>query len=451
MMDAARGADRDRGRHGREAGGASRPSPSTTSPSAARQVVNDAMDILGGKGICMGPVELPRRRATAAAGGDHRRGRQHPDPQPDHLRPGRDPLPPVRAEGDAGAAREADRAKASRRLRRRAVRPHPLRARQLRAHASCMGLTGSHFVARAARTSRRETRRYYQQLTRFSAAFAFLADVSMGVLGGGAEAQGEALGAAGRHPVAAVPVLGDAEALRGRGPPDGRRAAAALGDVGRDVQGAERASRACSRTSPTASSPWCCAGSCSRSAGRTWCRPTSWATRWRELLIEPSADARPADRRHRSSRKAADDPVALIELALDATLAAEPIEAKIRAAHEGPAARRQAAAGRGRRRAGRACAGQGIDHRGRRRRRCSPPATLTAQGDPGRRLPAGPRHLGAATARLQQSRGNGGVELGAGPQGRRVADGTAAPPPFHAVTARAARSPRWRPDARKTP
>src|SRR4029078_6542333 len=30
-----------------------------------------------------------------------------------------------------------------------------------------------------------ETRRYYQQLTRFSAAFAFLSDVSMLVLGGG--------------------------------------------------------------------------------------------------------------------------------------------------------------------------------------------------------------------------------------------------------------------------
>ena len=34
------------------------------------------------------------------AGRDHRRGREHPDAQPDHLRPGRDPLPSVRAEGD---------------------------------------------------------------------------------------------------------------------------------------------------------------------------------------------------------------------------------------------------------------------------------------------------------------------------------------------------------------
>ena len=46
-----------------------------------------------------------------------------------------------------------------------------------------MGWTGSHFVAVPADVAP-ETRRYYQQLTRFSAALAFLADVSMGTLGG---------------------------------------------------------------------------------------------------------------------------------------------------------------------------------------------------------------------------------------------------------------------------
>jgi hypothetical protein len=45
-----------------------------------------------------------------------------------------------------------------------------------------MGLTGSHFVG--AGDVAPETRRYYQQLSRFSAAFAFLADVSMFVMGG---------------------------------------------------------------------------------------------------------------------------------------------------------------------------------------------------------------------------------------------------------------------------
>jgi acyl-CoA dehydrogenase len=46
-----------------------------------------------------------------------------------------------------------------------------------------MGWTGSHFVS-VPKDVAPETRRYYQQLTRFSAALAFLADVSMGTLGG---------------------------------------------------------------------------------------------------------------------------------------------------------------------------------------------------------------------------------------------------------------------------
>jgi acyl-CoA dehydrogenase len=46
-----------------------------------------------------------------------------------------------------------------------------------------MGFTGSHFVG-VPHDVAPQTRRYYQQLTRFSAALAFLADVSMGSLGG---------------------------------------------------------------------------------------------------------------------------------------------------------------------------------------------------------------------------------------------------------------------------
>src|SRR5205085_9859980 len=51
------------------------------------------------------------------------------------------------------------------------------------ARALVMGFTGSHFV-RVPENLARETRRYYQQLTRFSAMLAFLSDVSMGSLGG---------------------------------------------------------------------------------------------------------------------------------------------------------------------------------------------------------------------------------------------------------------------------
>jgi hypothetical protein len=47
------------------------------------------------------PLELPRPRLPAGAGRHHRGRRQHPDAQPDHLRPGRHPLPPLRAGRDA--------------------------------------------------------------------------------------------------------------------------------------------------------------------------------------------------------------------------------------------------------------------------------------------------------------------------------------------------------------
>ena len=81
-----------------------------------------------------------------------------------------------------------------------------------------MGLTGSHFVARAGGRRRPRTRRYYQQLTRFSAAFAFLADVSMGVLGGALKRKEKLSARLGDILSLPVPVLGDAQALRGRGP-----------------------------------------------------------------------------------------------------------------------------------------------------------------------------------------------------------------------------------------
>lgn len=51
------------------------------------------------------------------------------------------------------------------------------------ARALVMGLTGSHFV-KVPDNVAPETRRYYQQLTRYSAAFAFLSDISMGTMGG---------------------------------------------------------------------------------------------------------------------------------------------------------------------------------------------------------------------------------------------------------------------------
>ncbi len=86
------------------------------------------------QGHLHGTVEFPGRRLYAAPGRDHRRGREHPDAQPHHLRTGRDPLPPVRAEGNQGHAPHRFAGRLDR-IRRRAVRPPALRHLELRAHA----------------------------------------------------------------------------------------------------------------------------------------------------------------------------------------------------------------------------------------------------------------------------------------------------------------------------
>ena len=222
------------------------------------------------------------------AGRDHRRGREHPDAQPDHLRPGRDPLPSVRAEGDRARRATPTATTASIAFDARAVRPPALRAVEPRAHAG----DGPHRLAlrRACPADvAPETRRYYQQLTRFSAALAFLADVSMGTLGGALKRK-EKLSAR----------LGDilsllylCSATLKRYEDEGRQAADAplmhwaIWDAmfkaqnafeGRDLQLPEPAHRGAAAR-----------GSCSRSAGPTSCRPTRSATRWRALLIAPSA------------------------------------------------------------------------------------------------------------------------------------------------------------------
>ena len=146
-----------------------------------RVVVNDAMDILGGKGICLGPSNFMGRAyqqlpvAITVEGANiltrsliiFGQGaiRCHPF---------------VLAE--INAAREPDRAKASRDFDA-ALFGHVRFALSNCMRAFVLGITGSQW-ARVPDVSPR-TRRHFQKLTRFSAAFAFLADVSMLVLGGG--------------------------------------------------------------------------------------------------------------------------------------------------------------------------------------------------------------------------------------------------------------------------
>ena len=145
-----------------------------------RSVVNDAMDIAGGKGICMGPsnflgaayMQMPVSITVEGANILTRSliifGQGAIRCHPYVLR-------------EMNAAHEPDARAASIGFDR-ALFGHIRFALANFARSFVLGLSGSHPV-RVADVAP-ETRRYYQQLTRFSAALAFLADVSMGVLGG---------------------------------------------------------------------------------------------------------------------------------------------------------------------------------------------------------------------------------------------------------------------------
>jgi acyl-CoA dehydrogenase len=147
-----------------------------------RKIVNDAMDIQGGKGICLGPSNFMGRAyqqipimITVEGANILTRSliifgqgaiRCHPF-----------------VLKELQATREPDRAKAARDFDR-ALWGHVRFTVTNAARALVMGLTGSHWV-RVPRNLAPENRRYFQQLTRFSAAFAFVSDISMLVLGGG--------------------------------------------------------------------------------------------------------------------------------------------------------------------------------------------------------------------------------------------------------------------------
>jgi acyl-CoA dehydrogenase len=147
----------------------------------ARQVVNDGMDVVGGKGICLGPSNFLGRAYQQIPIG-------------------------ITVEGANILTRSLIL------FGQGAIRCHPYVLKEMQAAhnpdaeeglqqfdsalfghigftishgfgALMKGLTGSHFVSVPANVAP-ETKRYYQQLTRFSSAFAFLSDISMLVMGG---------------------------------------------------------------------------------------------------------------------------------------------------------------------------------------------------------------------------------------------------------------------------
>ncbi|MGB4062257.1 MAG: acyl-CoA dehydrogenase [Azonexus sp.] len=147
----------------------------------ARQVVNDGMDVIGGKGICLGPNNFMGRAYQQVPIGITVEGaniltrsliifgqgaiRCHP-----YLLP------------EMQAAQNPDQKQGLVDFDK-ALFGHIGFTIKNGIRALWLGMTGSHFAAVNVDTAP-EMKRYYQQLTRFSAAFAFMADISLLVLGG---------------------------------------------------------------------------------------------------------------------------------------------------------------------------------------------------------------------------------------------------------------------------
>jgi acyl-CoA dehydrogenase len=294
-----------------------------------RRVVNDAMDIQGGKGICLGPNNFMGRAyqqipisITVEGANILTRSliifgqgaiRCHPYVLKEML-----------------AAREPDRKKASQEFDR-ALWGHIRFTLTNAVRSLIMGLTGSHWI-RVALDAAPENRRYFQQLTRFSAMFAFLTDVSMVVLGGGLKRR-EKLSAR----------LGDilslmylVSAALKRYEDEGRQAADkplldwAVWDA---MFKAQNAFEGVISNYPSRAVAWLLRR-CLFPLGRPYVMPSDrLGHEVARLLIEPSASR---DRLTAGMYlpKGETDIIGKLEAALDAAIAAEPIERKLREAQK---------------------------------------------------------------------------------------------------------------------
>lgn len=147
----------------------------------AREIINDAMDIVGGRGICMGPsnflgaayMQMPVSITVEGANILTRSliifGQGAIRCHPYVLR-------------EMAATQERNRRQALLDFDR-ALFAHLRFAARNFLRTLALGVTGSHFV-RVPVDVAPETHRYYQQLTRLSSSLALISDVAMGSLGG---------------------------------------------------------------------------------------------------------------------------------------------------------------------------------------------------------------------------------------------------------------------------
>lgn len=144
-----------------------------------RQVVNDAMDVVGGSGICMGPRNILGRAYQAVPISITVEGANILTRSMIIFGQGAIRSHPFIFE-EMSALDEADWNVSLKRFDR-ALFGHMRFFMSNTTRAFLHGLTGARFALTAARSP---MRRYYQQLTRMSAAFAVLTDVAILMLGG---------------------------------------------------------------------------------------------------------------------------------------------------------------------------------------------------------------------------------------------------------------------------
>ncbi|MBU6505584.1 MAG: acyl-CoA dehydrogenase, partial [Betaproteobacteria bacterium] len=148
----------------------------------ARQVVNDGMDVIGGKGICLGPSNFLGRAYQQIPIGITVEGANILTRSLILFGQGALRCHPYLLR-EMNAARDPD-PEAGLDAFHSALWSHVAHTFKNGLRALGMGLTGSHFVSVPEGVAP-QARRYVQQLTRTSAAFAFLSDVALLVLGGG--------------------------------------------------------------------------------------------------------------------------------------------------------------------------------------------------------------------------------------------------------------------------
>jgi acyl-CoA dehydrogenase len=148
----------------------------------ARQCVNDAMDIHGGKGICLGPNNWIGRGYQVMPVGITVEGANILTRTLIIFGQGAIRCHPYVLR-EMRAAKDADRRAASIEFDD-AFTSHIGHTISNAVRAFVHGITWAYFAPSPSRAAP-ETKRYFQQVSRISAAFAFLADLSMMVLGGG--------------------------------------------------------------------------------------------------------------------------------------------------------------------------------------------------------------------------------------------------------------------------